>query len=470
MNAPSSFFLNKKRKTSISVIPVTAATFESWLKTAPPSAKVSAGEKAYTGQAGKILILQGGNGGLDSIVTALSSPVSVYDLAPLVALLRQTYSEEFLKETSFKLDTSALGKSEVTNLFIGWALACYEFSAYKKPSGKTPALLWDKKADKIRVKSFVESIFLVRDLVTTPSNDMGPAEIEAAAKKIATKHEATFNSIRDKDLLKKNFPLIYAVGDGSPRRPRLIEFTWGNPKHPKLTLVGKGVAFDTGGLNLKPTPSMALMKKDMGGAAHALALANLIMTHKLKVRLRVLIAAVENAVDGYSFRPGDIFKGRNGLTIENTNTDAEGRLILSDTLTYACEDKPQMVIDYATLTGSARAALGPDIPAMFSNNEKIADQLKKISFEGEDPLWPMPLWQPYQVHNNSAVADMQNSSGVPGDLMYSALFLERFLSGKPDWVHIDTYAWEHIGKPGRPRGGADFGVRAVFAFLEGKYK
>ncbi|HQX28130.1 MAG TPA: leucyl aminopeptidase family protein [Alphaproteobacteria bacterium] len=457
----SSLFLDKKRKTDIALHVVTEKSFPGWLK--KQSADVKAGMKnlGFTGRAGAVVLIPGG------VVAGVGTPFSIYALSPAVDYIRRNFAADFIKGASFSLH--GVDAKDLENAFTSWALAGYEFTPYKKPSGKTPALVWNKKADKKRVRTLIESIFMVRDLVTTPSNDMGPGEIEVAARKLAGAHKAKISVIKDKDLLTKNFPLIYAVGDGSPRRPRLIDINWGNPNSPKVTIVGKGVAFDTGGLNLKPTGNMALMKKDMGGAAHALALAHLIMSAKLKVRLRILIPAVENSVDGHSFRPGDVFKSRKGLTVENTNTDAEGRLILADTLTYACESKPGLLIDFATLTGSARAALGPDIPAFFSNNEKLAEQLKKISFTSEDPLWPMPLWQPYNIHNNSAVADMQNSSGVPGDLMYSALFLERFLTGKPDWVHIDTYAWEHIGKPGRPRGGADCGLRAVFALLEEKY-
>ncbi|MGB4106864.1 MAG: leucyl aminopeptidase family protein [Alphaproteobacteria bacterium] len=457
----SSLFPDKKRKTDIAVHVVTEKSFPGWLKKQPAAVKAGMKNLGYTGKAGAVVLIPGG------VVAGVGAPLSIYGLSPAVDYIRRNFGADFIKGASFSLH--GVEAKDLENAFTGWALAAYEFSVYKKSSGKTPALVWNKKADKKRVRALVESIFMVRDLVTTPSNDMGPAEIEAAARKLAGAHKAKISVIKDKDLLTKNFPLIYAVGDGSPRRPRLIDITWGSPKSPKVTIVGKGVAFDTGGLNLKPTGNMALMKKDMGGAAHALALGHLIMGMKLKVRLRILIPAVENSVDGHSFRPGDIFKSRKGLTVENTNTDAEGRLILADTLTYACEDKPGLLIDYATLTGSARAALGPDIPAMFSNNEKLAEQLRKVSLTAEDSLWPMPLWQPYHVHNNSGVADMQNSSGVPGDLIYSALFLERFLVGKPDWVHIDTYAWEHTGKPGRPRGGADCGLRAVFALLEEKY-
>lgn len=457
----SSTFVSQKRKNVISVIPVTEKTFDAWLK------KQSADGRKRMTQAG----FQGGQGKVftndDYVVIGVRSPLSIFDMGLAVQIIRQNFSSSFLQNASFVLESKNLDASEIETAFVGWGLGCYQFSAYKTPS-EMPVLLWDKKADKERITVFLESITLLRDLVNTPSNDMGPAELEKAAKALATSHKAKNNIISGKEL-KSDFPLIHAVGMGSPRAPRLIEITWGNAKDPKLTLVGKGVCFDTGGLNLKPTSNMALMKKDMGGAAHALALGNLIMSSGLKVRLRILIPAVENSVSGESFRPGDIFTSRKGLTVENTNTDAEGRLILADTLTYACEEKTDLLIDFATLTGSARAALGPDIPALFSNNERLAEQIKIISFGVEDPLWPMPLWQPYHRHNDSSVADMHNSSGVPGDLMYSALFLERFLLGKPDWVHVDVYAWEHTGKPGRPRGGADTGLRAMFAMIEERY-
>jgi leucyl aminopeptidase len=315
----------------------------------------------------------------------------------------------------------------------------------------------------------VESVNGLRDLVNTPANDMGPEEIEAAVKVLAKEHEASVKVIKDQKILEKDFPLIFTVGKASPRLPRLIDMSWGNAKHPKVTLVGKGVAFDTGGLDLKPSAYMALMKKDMGGAAHVIALAKLIMDHKLPVRLRLLIPAVENSVAGEAFRPGDIIKSRKGPFVENTNTDAEGRLILADALTYASEGKPELIIDFATLTGSARAGLGPDIPAMFSNNDTIAGRLQALSEETEDPVWRMPLWQPYRAHIENATGDLLNSAGIPGDGIYSALFLETFVDEKTDWVHLDCFSWEQTGRAGRPKGAADTGLRTVFAYLQGRY-
>ncbi|MGB4058173.1 MAG: leucyl aminopeptidase family protein [Alphaproteobacteria bacterium] len=461
MNDIASILLDKKRNTHLPVFAVTEKTFPDWLKKQPEDVRHGMKNRGFTAKPGKAVLIPGG------VVVGVNTPLSLYDIAPAVDLIGRSFSDEFVRDTSFYLD--GIGAKDIDTAHTGWALACYRFATYKKSSGQMPSLLWDKKADKKRVTAFAQSIFMVRDMVNMPANDMGPEEIENAAKKLAKTHKAKIDVIRDKELLTKNFPLVYAVGQSSPRRPRLIDLSWGNAKHPKVTLVGKGVAFDTGGVNIKPSSNMALMKKDMGGAAHVLALGNMIMSLGLKINLRILIPTVENAVDGYSYRPGDIFKSRKGITVENTNTDAEGRLILADALTYACEGKPELVIDFATLTGSARAALGPDIPPAFSNNEKLAEKLRKISFEAEDPVWPMPLWQPYHKHNDSPNADILNSSGVPGDLMYSALFLERFLIGKPDWIHLDVYAWEHSGKPGRPRGGADTGLRAVFALLENLY-
>lgn len=249
----------------------------------------------------------------------------------------------------------------------------------------------------------------------------------------------------------------------------MIDLRWGNPKRPKVTLVGKGVVFDTGGVDIKPAKAMELMKKDMGGAAHVLAAARIIMALRIPVRLRVIIPAVENAVSDRAFRPSDVFTSRKGVTIENTNTDAEGRLILSDALALACEEKPDLLVDFATLTGSARVALGFEVPAMFSNNDKIAERLQKISMEVEDPVWRMPLWRPYRRVLKSGVADLINSTGQPGDLIYSALFLEHFVEEKTDWVHLDLFAWEPSGKPGRPRGGTDMGLRAVVTLIEDRY-
>ncbi len=465
----SSPFTDKKAKNHLPVVLVKSGNFPAWLKKQKPHVKKICAQTGFIGQSDKAVIIRDSRGALESIVVGIKTPCGVYDSAPAIGALRAALTKDLIQSSTFYFSGEPLKGIELENAHTGWGLACYAFDTFK-PTGQGANLVWSKGVNKKRVLATVESTHLLRHLVNAPANIMGPDEIESAARFVAGKHKATVKTITDQELVKKNFPLVFAVGDGSDRRPRVIDIGWGNPNNPKVTLVGKGVAFDTGGLNLKPTSAMTLMKKDMGGAAHVLGLGNMIMALELPIRLRILIAAVENSVSGRSFRPGDIFKSRKGITIENTNTDAEGRLILADALTYACEDKPELIIDFATLTGSARAGLGPDIPPVFTNVDSLGESLKKLSFSIDDPVWPMPLWTPYKKLMDSPVADMVNSTNVPGDLIFSAVFLQQFLTGTPDWLHLDVYAWEQTGRPGRPRGGADTGMRAVFALLEQRYK
>lgn len=459
------FFIARKRKTHLPVYLLNEKTFKGWLAKQPAMVKAQVEQAAFKPAPDQAAVLMGANGNPSSVICGTAHPTGPYEAAAAVAAIERAFKGDALKTVSFSFETA---EKNMSNVYLGWALGCYHFSPYRQKAPAKPALVVKNIGT---TKAFCEAIFLLKNLVNEPANSLGPDEIEAAVRSVAKGHKAKIGVIKGKDLLKQNFPLIYTVGQASPREPRLIELNWGNPKHPKIALVGKGVAFDTGGLNLKPTSAMALMKKDMGGAAHALALSHLIMAHKLPVNLQLLIPAVENSVSGNAFRPGDVMKSRKGLFVENTNTDAEGRLILADSLTYACERAPEFIVDFATLTGSARAALGPDIPAMFSTSDKVADAIRKISFDAQDPLWPMPLWPAYKKHIESAVADLHNSSGTPGDLPFSALFLHQFLSEKTkvDWVHIDCYAWEHTGRTGRPRGGADTGLRAMFEYLQSRY-
>ncbi len=461
-------FLTQKRGNHIPVITVSEKTHAAWLKTQPAHIKKQTKDSGFGGKGGQTLIARNAKGGIEKVFAGVSHSISVYDLASTAQALAQSLSKETLKTTSFEIKTTGLKKDAITNAHIGWAWACYKFDVYKESKGETPKLLWAKGTDKKRTNAFVQSVCMLRSLVNTPANDMGPEELEKAARKLATTHKATIKIVKGKEL-ETGFPMVFAVGDSSPRRPRLIDIKWGKTKDPKITIIGKGVCFDTGGLDLKPSQHMRLMKKDMGGAAHALGVAKLVMALNLPIRLRILIPAVENSVSGKAFRPGDVFTSRKGITIENTHTDAEGRLILTDALTLASEEKPDLIIDFCTLTGSARAALGPDVPAFFSNNNKLAKTLQDIAMKTEDPLWEMPLWQPYRKHIESSVADLHNSASIPGDLIYSALFLESFLIGKPNWMHLDVFSWESFGRPGRPKGGCDTGMRAVFAFLEGRY-
>jgi leucyl aminopeptidase len=316
-----------------------------------------------------------------------------------------------------------------------------------------------------------EATALVRDLVDTPAGDLGPAELEQAARQEGSRSGAQVR-VTSGDKLREEYPLIAAVGAAASadRAPRLIELEWGKPEHPRVAIVGKGVCFDTGGLDLKPASGMRIMKKDMGGAAHALALARLIAAARLPVRLHLLIAAVENAVSGGAYRPGDVVKSRKGLFVEVDNTDAEGRLVLADALTRAAEDKPEVIVDFATLTGAARVALGPDLPAMFANRDELAADIEAAARDVEDPLWRMPLWDPYDENLKSNVADVANMANNPmAGCIYGALFLRRFVPDELPWAHLDTWAWRDPGKPGRPKGGDALGLRAIFAMLERRY-
>jgi leucyl aminopeptidase len=312
---------------------------------------------------------------------------------------------------------------------------------------------------------------MVRDLVNTPAGNLGPAEIEDAAREVAKLGAVQLRVTSGKDLV-EGYPLIAAVGAAATpeRAPRLIELEWGKPDDPRVAIIGKGVCFDSGGLDLKPASGMRLMKKDMGGAAHALALARLIIAERLPVRLHLLIPAVENAVSGAAFRPGDIIKSRKGTFVEIDNTDAEGRLILADALTKAVEDKAELIVDFATLTGAARVALGPELPAFFASADDLAAEIEQASRSVEDPIWRMPLWDPYDEYLKSDVADFANSSNTPmAGSITAALFLKKFVPAETKWAHFDTYAWRDSTKAGRPKGGEALGLRAVFAALSRRY-
>ena len=314
----------------------------------------------------------------------------------------------------------------------------------------------------------IEGVTLCRDLINTPSNDMGPAELESAARTLARQHGAKFQVTSGKALA-RTFPLVHAVGAGSTRAPRLIDMTWGKAGNPKITLVGKGVCFDTGGLDIKPDTGMLNMKKDMGGAATALALAHMIMARKLKVRLRVIIPAVENSISGTSFRPRDVYTSRKGISVEIGNTDAEGRLILADALSLADEDKPALIADFATLTGAARVALGPDLPPFFTDNDALADELMRAGAAENDPLWRMPLWRPYEAMLDSKIADLNNiGAGGHGGAITAALFMLRFVTVE-SWLHFDIFAWTPTAKPGRPEGAECQTARALYALLCTRY-
>jgi leucyl aminopeptidase len=352
------------------------------------------------------------------------------------------------------------------NLQLGWGLGSYRFTRYRKPV-RTPAQLLASPSKE--VADLIVASLRVRDWVNTPTEDMGPQQLEDAARKLAETHGGQLDVIAGDELLEQNFPTIHAVGRASHRAPRLIALRWGKAEHPHLALVGKGVCFDTGGLDLKPADGMRNMKKDMGGAAHALALAGLVMAQQLPVRLTLLIAAVENAVGPDAFRPGEVITTRKGLTVEIDNTDAEGRLVLCDALAYASEQQPDLILDFATLTGAARIALGPDLPALFANDNALAQQWLDAGDATRDPVWRMPLWRPYLRYLNSGIADMANSGSRMAGSVTAALYLERFIEAGQTWAHLDVYAWNDGERPGRPAGGEALALRSAWVMLKTRY-
>ena len=353
---------------------------------------------------------------------------------------------------------------------LGWALGAYRFDRYRQPR-RAPAQLAVSAAELQQLAPLVAATAQVRDLVNTPTEDMGPKQLAEAIRQLGKAHRAKVREWVGDELLQANFPTIHAVGRASHRAPRLIELTWGHATDPKLVLVGKGVCFDTGGLDLKPSDGMRWMKKDMGGAAHAIALAGLIMQAQLPLRLTLLVPAVENAVAGNAMRPGDVITTRAGLRVEVDNTDAEGRLVLCDAIAYGAEQQPELIVDFATLTGAARVALGPDLPALFANRGELAQAVLAAGRLVDDPLWQLPLWRPYRRMLDSYLADFANAGASRhAGAITAALYLERFVPDGIGWLHLDTYAWNDTDRPGRPRGGEAMGLRALFAYLQQRYR
>ena len=356
---------------------------------------------------------------------------------------------------------------------LGWVTGQYRFDRYRaEPASVAPRILLTSEAKAIGpALAEAEATAWVRDLVNTPAEDLGPAELELAAEGLAKAYKAELKVTRG-DALERAFPMVHMVGRAAARghAPRMIELEWGDAKHPRLAIIGKGVTFDSGGLDLKPGSSMLLMKKDMGGAAHALALARLIMSSGLKVRLHLLVPAAENSVSGNAFRPGDVLRSRAGISVEIGNTDAEGRLLLGDALARAGEEKPELILDFATLTGAARSALGPDLPALFARREETAAALLKAGTEADDPCWQLPLWDGYREYLKSDIADINNShtNGYAGASV-AALFLDKFVPDGIDWAHFDTFAWRPAAKPGRPKGGDALGLRAAWRMLQKRF-
>lgn len=408
----------------------------------------------FEAAAGQVLVLPGAGGLPAAVLFGLGSgPATPLDAGALATAL---------PPGDYRL-ASGFDEAQAA---IAFGLGAYRFTRYRAGKPRDVRLVWPQGADRAEVTRILAGVQLARDLINTPANDMGPEELAAVAMDLAARHIADIDIVVGEELLAQGFPLVHAVGAGSARAPRLIDIRWGNADHPRLTLVGKGVCFDTGGLDIKPSSGMLLMKKDMGGAANVLGLAHMIMDAGLPVNLRVIIPAVENAVSGTAFRPGDIFPSRKGLSVEIGNTDAEGRLVLADALALACEDKPDLLIDLATLTGAARVALGPDLPPFFTDDEALAADIARVSMAVGDPLWRLPLWRPYARWLDSRLADINNNASAPfAGSVTAALFLARFAEGAGSWAHFDIFGWAPAARPGRPEGGEAQAIRALYTLL-----
>jgi leucyl aminopeptidase len=434
-------------------------SFEDWTKGRRAEDRSLISAHRFDGKSGFVILPRAND--VFEVVSAVddSGKLSPWCIAKLAA---------DLPEGTYKLASGEPGKAA-----LGWLLAQHRFDPYRSQTKDHagPRILLTSEAARIdEAVRLAAATALVRDLVDTPANDLGPAEIEDKVRAFAAEFGGHVRVTQGKDL-EEGYPLITAVGQAaSPdRAPRLIEAEWGNPEHPRVAVIGKGVCFDSGGLDIKPASGMRLMKKDMGGAAHALAFAQLVASERLPVRLHLLIPAVENAVAGNAFRPGDIIRSRQGLHVEIDNTDAEGRLILADALTRAAEGSPELVIDFATLTGAARIALGPDLPAMFANDDALARDLESATTEVADPLWRLPLWDGYDEMLKSDIADIVNSGGAMAGTITAALFLRRFVPSSLPWIHIDTFAWRPTARPGRPKGGDALGLRGTYELLRRRY-
>lgn len=432
-----------------------------WRESQDPMLRRWLESTGFQGMPGQIGFLPGHDGRAQKVVVGLGNGPTSFALGHLPMSL---------PAADYRLEGVDMEKLE--KLALGFALGGYQFDRYRRATRAPARLALADDRLRQRVSDLADAVFRARDYVNTPTEDLGPDQMEEEARQIATRHSAGFQVWRGAELLSANFPAIHAVGRASHRAPRLIELVWGDPRASRVTLVGKGVCFDTGGLDLKSADGMALMKKDMGGAALVLALADWIMGQGLKLHLRVLVPAVENAIGPDAFRPGEVIQTRTGVRVEIGNTDAEGRVILGDALAYACEAEraPELLIDYATLTGAARIALGPDLPATFGNKDATRNAFVGAGQMADDPLWPMPLWDDYADMLRSGIADMNNSGGSRmAGCITAALYLKRFVTPATNWLHLDTYCWNDRDRPARPAGGDCQGLRATAAFLKARY-
>lgn len=440
-------------------IPITVVAqkeYAEWLTKQPEFVKSWLSAVKFRGEAGNVSLIPDA-GKISRVICCVNDKENAWGVGALAVTL---------PEGVYQFDQHEKNLAAYT---IAWGLGAYQFTRYKKPTRQAAQLLIDSSLT-ARIENIVESIYLVRDWINTPTDDMGPSEFSEAAKQLAKNYNAEFSEIVGDDLLKQNFTSIHTVGRASDDAPRLVDLRWGNPSHPKVTLVGKGVCFDTGGLDIKPSSYMLLMKKDMGGGAHVLGLARMIMQAKLPVRLRVLVPMVENAIAGNAYRPGDVIRSRKGTTIEVGNTDAEGRVVLADALTEAVSEKPDLLIDMSTLTGAARVALGTDIAVVFSNNDDVVNQVIKKGENLNDPIWRLPLYAPYRELIVSQIADINNNGSEPyAGAITAALFLKEFVPDDIPWLHFDLMAWNLRNRPGRPQGGEAMALRALFGYLEERF-
>ncbi len=443
---------------AIALQPLSAKSLDAWAKSQPRALQNWIKAAGFKAKPGSYLLLPNAEG----FLAGVQEGIDRWSLAILPAAL---------PAGTYRLIEDDLSPAQTSAHAFAWAMGCYRFARYRSDAKTFAHLVWPKTADREAVERTVRAIGLARDLINTPTEHMGPADLAKAVKGVAAAHKAKVGIIVGDQLLKQNYPTIHAVGRAAAddRQPRLIDLTWKGPggdKGPLLTLIGKGVCFDTGGLDIKPRGGMMMMKKDMGGAASVLALAQMIMEARLPLRLRLMIPAVENSISGNAIRPLDVIKTRKGITVEINDTDAEGRLILCDAIAEAETQKPDLMIDMATLTGAARVALGPDLPALFTNDDEIAAALLRHARAEGDPMWRLPLWKPYRRMLDSKVADIANCEpGSFGGAITAALYLAEFVSQKTKWVHIDTYGWT-AAKLGRPEGGEPLAIRALYAFIE----
>ena len=442
------------------IVVIHSASFDAFLAHADARTRSWLLATGFKAKAHTFALIPSPEGAVEQVLVGVKDAGDVYALSHLpLSLPTGSYSISSHHDT---LDPYAAA--------LSWGLGSYQFDRYKTAS-RAPANLVIAAGDGVsRAERTVASAKLIRDLVNTPTEDMGPLHLSNVGRDLATEFGASFREWVGDELLANNFPAIHAVGRASHRAPRLIELTWGDTSHPRVALVGKGVCFDTGGLDIKSADGMRWMKKDMGGGAHALGLARLIMAEKLPVYLHMLVPAVENAISGNAYRPGDVIATRKGLSVEVGNTDAEGRIVLSDALALAAESKPAIIIDFATLTGAARVALGPELPATFCNDESWISDLISASEVTRDPLWRLPLWQPYNAMIEPAIADLVNTGGPQAGAVTAALFLEHFIPKDQAWIHIDLFAWNPKSRPGRPEGGEAQTLRATLEMLRVRFQ